>query len=341
MRLRPTVHDIAKVAGVSLATVDRVLNARPGVRDATIDRVHKAIDTLGYVRDVAAANLARGRTYSLAFVMPAAKNAFLDAIRAEISDAAGRAMVDRAQIRVVSVPALDSNAYARALAGLEDVDGVAIMAPETPQVRDAITRLKQRGVAVVAFVSDLPGSARDHFVGINNVAAGRTAAVLMGRFLGQQSGTVLVLAGSMLARDHVERRLGFDAVMARQFPRLTVLPSLEGRDDSDTVIRLLPPVLDSRPDLCGIYSLGAGNRGLIRVLEDRGLTDKVTVVAHELTPPARAALVSGTFDAVITQDVGHVIRSAVRVLRAKTDGSAINAAQERIRIDIFLAENLL
>ncbi|MEL6316609.1 MAG: LacI family DNA-binding transcriptional regulator, partial [Pseudomonadota bacterium] len=33
---RPTVHDIARVAGVSLATVDRVLNERPGVREKTI-----------------------------------------------------------------------------------------------------------------------------------------------------------------------------------------------------------------------------------------------------------------------------------------------------------------
>lgn len=339
--MRPTVHDIAKVAGVSLATVDRVLNARPGVREATIRRVHQAIDSLGYVRDVAAANLARGRTYALVFVIPEGQNAFLETIRAEIADAGVRSSVERASIRLITVPSFDANAYARTLAGLENIDGVALIAPETPQVRDAINRLKQRGVAVVALVSDLPGSARDHFIGINNIAAGKTAGRLMGRFLGPAAGPILVLAGSMLARDHVERRLGFDAVMARDFPSLRVLPSIEGRDDAEIVLRLLPPVLDAHPDLCGIYSLGAGNRGLIHLLEQRGLAHKVTVVAHELTPLAREALLSGTFDAVITQDVGHIIRSAVRVLRAKSDAMAINLAQERIRIDICLAENLL
>ncbi len=338
---RPTVHDIAKVAGVSLATVDRVLNARPGVREQTISRVHKAIDSLGYVRDLAAANLARGRTYALAFVLPEGPNAFLQALRNEITEAAGRALIDRASIRLLTVPAFDPYAYTRALGALEDVDGVAIMAPETPQVRDAINRLKQRGVGVVALVSDLPNSERDHFVGINSIAAGRTAGVLMGRFIGQQSGKVAVVAGSMLARDHVERRLGFDAVLSRDFPALSVLPSLEGRDDSETVARLLPSLLAANSDIRGLYSIGGGTRGLISVLNDMGLAGRIRVVAHELTPHSRAALEDGTFDAVISQDVGHVIRSAIRVLRAKSDGTGIIAAQERIRIDIFLRENLL
>ena len=55
---KPTVNDIARVAGVSLATVDRVLNERPGVRAVTIQKVHEAIEELSYVRDTAAANLA-------------------------------------------------------------------------------------------------------------------------------------------------------------------------------------------------------------------------------------------------------------------------------------------
>ena len=69
--MRPTVHDIAAAAGVSLATVDRVLNQRPGVRHVTREKVETAIREIGYVRDVAAANLAKGRTYSFVFIVPA------------------------------------------------------------------------------------------------------------------------------------------------------------------------------------------------------------------------------------------------------------------------------
>ena len=66
------------------------------------------------------------------------------------------------------------------------LDGVAIMAPETPQVRDAIVRLKEAGTAVVALVSDLPNAPRDNFIGIDNNAAGRTAARSEERRVGQE-----------------------------------------------------------------------------------------------------------------------------------------------------------
>jgi LacI family transcriptional regulator len=43
---------------------------------------------------------------------------------------------------------------------------------------------------------------------------------------------------------------------------------------------------------------------------------------------------------VLNQDAGHEVRSAIRVLKAAADGSTVVEAQERIRIDIFLKDNL-
>jgi len=340
--MRPTVHDIARTAGVSLATVDRVLNARPGVREDTISRVQVAIDQLGYVRDVAAANLARQRSYSFAFVLPAFHTAFQQGLRAEIDDVCARSRIERIAVTRIDVDPHDPQSLVSTLHRLvgAGLDGVAVMGPETPQIRDAVRRLRAAGTRVVTLVSDLEGSGRDHFVGINNLAAGRTAGVLMGRFLGGRAGPVLVLAGSMLARDHAERRLGFDRLMLADFPHLPVLPTLEGHDDPDLIARLMPEALAQRPGIVGIYSIGAVNRGLIGALRSRASTRDLVVIAHELTPQSRSALGDGTFDAVITQDVGHMVRSATRVLRAFVEGREINVAQERIRIDIFLKENL-
>lgn len=338
---RPTVNDIAREAGVSLATVDRVMNARPGVREKTIQRVHQAIDRLGYVRDVAAANLARRRGLRLAYVIPDSPTAFLTALRGAVEAAAEHAAFDRTEVTVVPVPAFDSTAYARTLDGLLDdcVDGIALMAPETPQVRDAIRHATQRGVPVVALVSDQPTSARDRFVGIDNVRAGRTAGMLVGRFVGRPSARVLVLAGSMMRRDQMERRQGFDAVMRAAFPAFEVLPTIEMRDDPDTIARLLPGALAVHGPVDAIYSVGGGNRGLIRVLSPLPAPRPITVV-HELTPQVRLGLQDGLVDAVITQDVGHLVRSAMRVLRAKTEGLPIDLGQEQIRIEILIRENL-
>ncbi|MEP4198440.1 MAG: LacI family DNA-binding transcriptional regulator [Aliishimia sp.] len=338
----PTINDIARVAEVSLATVDRVLNARPGVREKTVKKVNQAIADLGYVRDTAAANLARGRVYNFVFILPSNENEFLTSMEAEIQQLSHGLRHERTRLTYVRVAAFDPIALAGAIDALDpkSVDGVAIFGPETPSVRDSIAHLKANDVTVVSLVADIPSSERDHYVGVDNVAAGRTAAQLLGRFLGSKEGQVLVLTGSMLARDHLERRLGFDEVMARDFPHLNVLASLEGRDDADLIARLMPHVMDEHANVIGIYSSAAGNEGLLRYFRPLSPADKPAIVAHELTPLSRDALAVGLFDAVISQDSGHLVRSAVRVMRAKSDKMPINIAQERIRIDIYLKENM-
>ncbi|MDQ0456207.1 LacI family DNA-binding transcriptional regulator [Rhizobium paknamense] len=336
---KPTVHDIAAHAGVSLATVDRVLNRRPGVRSETRIRVEEAIAALGYVRDVFAANLAKGRIYRFVFLLPGNDNSFMRALRGEVEAAALRASGDRMRIETVELPPFDAAAQAVALYGLltEKPDGVALVAVDAPEVRTALDALVEAGLPVVTLVSDLPGSRRDHFAGIDNHAAGRTAASLLGRFLGHTPAKVAIMAGSLLVRDHRERAEGFQSVMQTDFPHLALLPVLEGRDEPQQVEALLGALLAEHPDLAGIYSLGAGNRGLIRALRAE---KRPVVIAHELTATTRDALRAGQIDAVLNQDAGHEVRSAIRVLKALADGSSVVDAQERIRIDIFLKDNL-
>ncbi len=339
---KPTVHDIAKEAGVSLATVDRVLNARPGVREQTVERVQEAIKRLGYVRDTYAANLARRRQYKFIFILPDGGNQFVSMLRAALVETAEAQHAERLSVKVIQVPGFDPHAVVRAIDGLKpsQIDGVALMMPETPQVRDSVARLKAAGIPVVALVSDLPNSPRDHFVGIDNRAAGRTAGVLLGRFLGSRQGKVAVLVNTTQARDMLERRAGFDEVMARDFPDLVPLPSLEGHDDHALAEKVVAACLDHHGPVVGIYSAGAGTRGVTKVLRDRGLGNDLVAVAHEVTPHSRVALKEGIIDALIAQNVGHLARSALRVLRAKSDGVGILEAQERIRIDILIKENL-
>lgn len=340
--MKPTVHDIAMEAGVSLATVDRVLNRRPGVRAVTQARVETAIGRLGYVRDVAAANLAKGRVYPFTFILPVNENSFMIDLRAQVSAAAVRLAGERIVLRIVEVPAFDVAALVDAIDTMPGAKpaGVALVAIDAPEVRAAVDRLIDAGIPVVSLVSDLTGTRRDHYAGVDNIAAGRTAGSLLGRFLGAADGSVAVLAGSMLVRDHRERLEGFRAVLGKDFPHLQVLPVLEGFDDPLKVEQLTMEALSGHRDIVGIYSLGAGNRGLIRALQALPAGKRPAVIAHELTASTRLALSSGIIDALLNQDAGHEVRSAVRVLKAKADGLSVVEAQERIRIDIFLKDNL-
>ncbi|MEH6478265.1 MAG: LacI family DNA-binding transcriptional regulator, partial [Sneathiella sp.] len=167
--LKPTVNDIARVAGVSLATVDRVMNGRPGVRNVTIERVYDAIQELGYVRDTAAANLARGRVYNFQFLLPQSNNEFVTSLEHQIMGISKVMAFERTKISYEKIPAFNPQALASILSRMDpnNIDGVAIFGPETAAVKEAIDQIKKRGMSVIALVSDLPSSERDYFVGID------------------------------------------------------------------------------------------------------------------------------------------------------------------------------
>lgn len=340
---KPTTRDVAIAAEVSLATVDRVLNARPGVHQKTITKVNNAITKIGFTRDLAAANLARQKQYHFVFILPDRQGQFISLIKEAICEANNSPSSERTSVSIQTVPAGDPHEIVRALRSLDvsAVDGVAIMASETPQVRDAISRLKSLGVSVVALVSNQPNAECDRFVGIDNIAAGRTAATLIGRFSGERKGSVLIVAESMQSRDSLERRLGFDSVIAQDFPSLTVLPSMETYNDPERTDHIISSALANSPDIHGIYMLNAEVQDVMGAISRSGKLSELVILAHELTPFTRGALTARKIDAVITQDVGHLVRSSLRILRAKSDGLEAVASQERIRIEVILRENML
>jgi LacI family transcriptional regulator len=207
-------------------------------------------------------------------------------------------------------------------------------------VREAIDALVLGGRQVVTLVSDVPTSRRHHYVGLANFAAGRTAGTLLGRFVGARLGTVGVIAGSLALRDHAERLAGFVQALSEVAPHLDVAATREGRDDRERTREATEDLLDAHPGLVGLYVIGAGKRGAVAALETARRAGDIVFVGHELTPDTRRFLLSGTMAAVVNQDAGHEARSAARVLLAYCEDRAINAAQERIRIDVFVKDNL-
>jgi len=260
-----------------------------------------------------------------------------DAVRAE----SARMAQEKVAIDLRHTDVFDPQALAATLDTIGTVyDGVAVVALDHPRVREAINALSDRGVHVVTLVSDVPSSKRAHFVGIDNSAAGRTAATLMGRYLSGRKGKVGLIAGSLSLRDHVERQFGFEQVMAGDFPNLELLPVREGRDDRHKVQKVAEQLLADHPDMIGLYNVGAGSSGIAAALEEAGRAREVVFITHELTDDTRRALIDGTIDIIINQDAGHEVRSAIRVLMSKADRAPIVDSMERIRIDIYLRDNI-
>ena len=339
--MRVTLHDVALEAGVSAASVDRVLHGRGGVRPETAERVNAALARLNYRPNRLAARLARNQAIRLCFVLPQGTNTFMEYVEEHAVEFGARLAADKIEMEIRRVDVFDPVALASVLDGLpRELHGVAVVALDDVRVRDAINRLVADGVHVVTLVSDVPGSRRDRYVGIDNVAAGRTAASLIGRLVHAPTGHVVVVAGSFALRDHVERRYGFEQVLRSEFPHLAALPAVEGRDDHREVERLVGDLLANDGAVVAVYNIGAGNRGMIAALEASGRARDVVCVCHDLTRHTRPALIDGTVDAIVNQSAGHEVRSAARVLTALCEGADLDADQERIRIDVFLRDNL-
>lgn len=345
--MRPTTKDLAKHVGVSRATIDRVLNGRTGVRPETISAVSKAIEELGFERNLNAANLAKSRTYRFSFFLPEIGGAFLDEVENQIRQHVSIFRKDNIDLTIKRVLSLNPHRIAETLSKItkSHCDGIAVMGPESPQLRDALHRLGERGVQVIQFISGRNTPKKHDYVGIDNIAAGATAGRLLGQFyssprLQNIPGNVLTITETLTARDSLERRLGFSRVLQNYYPHLSTLPTIETYSDPRRTEEVLQRAFKNFKDIIGVYVMNAEARKPLDTVFKINKNINPIIIAHERTQDTEKMLIEGRLHALITQNTGHLVRSAVRLLKGQCDHRSPISAQENIRIEILLKENL-
>jgi LacI family transcriptional regulator len=333
-----TLKEIAREAGVSVATIDRVMHGRSGVREETARRVREAIARHSHNPNE---STYRARAMKFAFVMPQGANIFMQMIRDNVAEMSEWLSLRKVAVEVILTDVFSASKLSETLESLVGrFDGVAVVALDHQSVRAAIDDLVASGTFVVTLVSDVPGARRHHYVGIDNVAAGRTAGTLVGRLSPVRAGKIGVVAGSQLLRDHAERIFGFQQVMGLEHAQFSLLAVVEGGDQDDLNEAIVAKLIAEHPDLIGVYNVGAGTAGVAKAITEAGRESRIVFVAHDLTPFTRRCLLRGVIDAVISQDSGHEARSAIRVLMGLGRGEPMLPEQEQIRIDIIMRDNL-
>ena len=296
------LREIARQAGVSEATVDRVLNGRGGVRTSTEQTVHQAIDELDRQRTQLRLT---GRTFLVDVVMQAPAR-FTAAVRAALEAELPtlRPAVFRARFHL-----RETASAAEVVALLDDVrrrgsHGVLLKGPDVPEVAEAGQRLVAAGIPVVTLVTDVPASGRLAYVGIDNRAAGATAAYLIGQWLGDTAGDVLLTLSRSVFRGEEEREMGFRATLRDR--ALVVVPDTEGLDATRVVA-----ALDAHPGIRAVYSIGGGNTA---ILDAFGHRECRVFIAHDLDADNVALLRAGRISAVLHHDLGQDMRRACHVI---------------------------
>ncbi|WP_134679584.1 LacI family DNA-binding transcriptional regulator [Paracoccus ravus] len=298
---RVGIRDIARAAGVSEATVDRVLHARPNVRPATAERVLRAAAECRYLSEAQLEKLLRRDRLRLAVLLPGTANPFIRQMNEELRR--WSQVRDRgARIHSFLMESMNPATTALSLRRLgRKSDAIAFFGVDHPDVRDEVDSLTAQGKQVVTLISDITGSTRRAFIGIDNLAAGRTAAFLLAATAPASGGELAVIAATRHYRAHVERELGFQELIQRDHPQLSFAGMIEGQDDPLINMRMTLSLLERYPDLRGIYNVGGSSQGIAMALRRTGRAGQVRLIGHGLGPDTRALLQEGVMMAVFTQ----------------------------------------
>ncbi|HEV7253979.1 MAG TPA: LacI family DNA-binding transcriptional regulator [Mesorhizobium sp.] len=337
--MRSTLSDVAREAGVSPATVDRVLNNRSGVRSRTREIVIETAQRLGYIADGPSSRAAAKRAkLRLDFVLPMGTNSFIRTLRREIErQGAARPDLD---VRIQAIEGFNPDGLSRTLLALEgQTQGVGLIALDHPTVREAIRALTEAGVKVVTLASDIHHVPRIAYVGVDNRQAGRLAGYVLGRFLGREKDAqVALFAGSLSYRGHEEREMGFRHILREEFPNLRIVELREMMDDREKAFAEARALLSRHPGISGIYNIGAGNAGIARALEESGKAGAVVLIGHEVTDDTKPLLLNGVLHAVIDQNPRVEAREALNILSHALRGQAY--APHPPRLQIVFKENI-
>ncbi|GAB2905938.1 LacI family DNA-binding transcriptional regulator [Paralcaligenes sp. KSB-10] len=338
---RATVLDIAAAAKVSTATVDRVLNRRPGVRDATAQKVLRAAAELDYLPENELYAALAPSPMRISFLLPKGTNRFINMLGDTVHYSQESWAPYNVKARVEYIEGFNPKLLAASLMRqAERADGVAFMAIEHPLIRDAVNFLTEKGVHVITLISDISNSGRAAYIGLENRSAGRTAAYLIARFIGPHPAKVAMIAGSLSYRAHEEREMGFLYLFKELFPGIEVAGLREGQDNAEENYRLTRQLLKQSPDLAGIYNIGGASDGVARALKETGLEHKIVFIGHGLTPDTRALLIDGTMDAVITQNPQSATMSCVRIFANLRDHRGVMSGVDPVQSQIIFRENL-
>ncbi len=297
----PTMADVARAAGVGVATVDRVINRRAAVRPETAQRVLAAAEAVGFRR----AGLIRrrlgeqARPPRLGFVLQSERSAFYRELAAAIRAAVQAMPEPQPRPEIVFLDDLMPRRVAQRLLELgQCCDALALVAADHPQISQAVEALSAQGLPVFALVSDLSAPTLAGHVGVDNRKVGRTAAWILSR-LCRRPGKVGLILGSHRYLCQEQCEVSFRSYLREAAPGFQVLESMVSLEDVGLAHAATLELLHCYPDLVGVYVAGGGVEGVIEALREVDRPELVTV-CHDLTEVTRQALLDGCVTTVLS-----------------------------------------
>lgn len=305
-----SIKQLAAQAGVSKATVDRVIHQRGQVSYQTQQRVKLALIELQEQQH----NLVlSGRTFHFDILVHA-PHRFTQEVRVAVNQQLTVMSGFRIKPRFHFFEEADVQLMHRQLLKIAQSgsQGVILKAANDPLLREGINELASKGIAVVTLVTDIARSKRLAYVGIDNQRAGQLAAYLFQQWLKpEQQGHLLVVMSKDCFRGEQERVDAFQKALADIYPALHVVLS-QGSYGVDTpTYWQVMKLLKMTPNICGVYSVGGANTAILQAFSQLGRVCGV-FIGHDLDCDNKALLAQNKIQAILHHDLNFDIQQAFR-----------------------------
>jgi len=325
---RPTMVDVAALAGVGLKTVSRVVNSEPGVSPGLEERVRDAIAQLNYQRDANASMLRRlgGKTKTIGLVLEDVSNPFSSALHRAIEDEA------RARGVLVFAGSCDEDAQReRELIGTfreRRVDGI-IVVPAGPD-HTYLHEDRRTGMALVFL--DRPARHLDADSVVSDNVGGAQQAV---EHLIAHGHRRIGFLGDLLTISTAEDRLR-GCRQALESAGVTPDPKLIRADlhDSGAAARAVEEMLATADPPTALFtSQNLLTIGGLHALRSVGLEHRVALIGFD--DISLADLVAPAVS-VVTQDPQAMGRTAAEILFRRLDGDTKPAVHEVLPVTLIM-----
>jgi LacI family transcriptional regulator len=332
-RNRYGLEDVARRAGVGIATVDRVLNERGSVSPKTERRVLDAARELGLRRILPAPH---ARALRIEVMLARSVTPFMHRLSAAMGQVA--ATLDRSVTVIRS--SIDMSDPARVAQRITHcrADGIIVYCEEHPANVAAIAAAEAAGRPVICVVTDVPESPRAAYVGIDHTKAGGTAAFFVAG-MANRAGTAAILSTSIGFRAHKQRIEGFSRGLARHAPGIALAPVMTTADDPERAYHHVMQALRERPDLVAIYNTGGGSAGVGQALRDWGQREPLIFVGHELTEESAVLLRDGLMTVTIDQAPELQARRSIDLMLRRLGNGADQPIGGEIAFTLHTVEN--
>lgn len=340
---RPTIPELAEAAGVSVSTVNRVLNQPDSVRLPTRERVMAAAEEIGFygLGTIKRAVEAGRQTHRLGVLLLQESRRFYRNFGDALTSEARSRVAENVELSLHFLDDLSPERVASRLLELcETCESIGLVAAQHPIVTDAIDAVMARGVPVTALIAPLSAQGNVSFVGLDNWKVGRTAAWTFSRMI-RSPGKIGILVGNHRFRNQEMNESGFRSYFREHAPDFTLLEPLATYESAAAARELTEKLLSEHPDLCGLFVSGGGITGALSALRETPKRKDFVAVGYDLFDETRAALIDGTLTMVISHPMAAFAKETIDTLiKAKQAGAGAGAQRVALGFEIYTSENV-